>query len=211
MGQKFPLADAIEQFSDSEIWSRFVKAETACRKKGWVYHRFGESVLFLDKPPRGYHVLEARRSQAWAALYNPFISKLQIGTLIATGFLYPAEPPAHEISIPAARWFFLRPLFNSNEAQGGDFRFVGIRVGLYPDTKKPRRGKSEAPFWPEARKVAIAWLVDEGCPAPGDGNQAKLEQLIANWLTGCGHNAAEPTIRRHVSKWIAERREELGV
>jgi hypothetical protein len=82
---------------------------------------------------------------------------------------------------------------------------------LYPDTKKPRRGRMEAPFWPEARKVAIEWLVDEGCPAPRDGNQSRLEQHITDWLTERGHNAAEPTIRRHVTKWIAEQREFLGV
>ena len=82
---------------------------------------------------------------------------------------------------------------------------------LHPDTKKPRRGRTEAPFWPEARKVAIAWLVDEGCPAPSDGNQSRLEQHITDWLMGRGHTASEQTIRRHVAKCIAERREELGV
>jgi hypothetical protein len=80
MKQKFSLADAIEKFSDSEIWSRFVKAETACQKKGWIIHRFGESCIFLSKPPRGYRVLEGRRSEAWDAVYKPFISKLQFCT-----------------------------------------------------------------------------------------------------------------------------------
>jgi hypothetical protein len=32
----------------------------------------------------------------------------------------------------------------------------------------------EKPFWPAARKAVVAWLTDNGYPAPGDGNQAGL-------------------------------------
>jgi hypothetical protein len=80
---------------------------------------------------------------------------------------------------------------------------------LSPGAKKLRRGRTRELFWTEARAVAMAWLIDEGCPAPGDGNQARLERHVADWLSERDHNSSEPTIRRHVAEWIAERRDEL--
>jgi hypothetical protein len=81
-----------------------------------------------------------------------------------------------------------------------------------PHRIKPsqRGGSKPAPFWAEARGVAMEWLTDEGCPAPGDGQQAVLERHIAQWLQDRGHEAGESTIRRHVAEWISERRAELG-
>jgi hypothetical protein len=95
----------------------------------------------------------------------------------------------------------------------GQEAFEHIRNELlnqrYPVTKKPRCGRTRKPFWAEARSVAMAWLEDEGCPDPGDGNQARLEHHVADWLSERDHDSSEATIRRHVANWIAERRDEL--
>jgi hypothetical protein len=66
-------------------------------------------------------------------------------------------------------------------------------------------------FWPEAREVTHTWLTDNGCPAPNDGNQARLERFMSEWIGNQGYEASESAIRRHVSDWIAEYRKELGL
>jgi hypothetical protein len=76
--------------------------------------------------------------------------------------------------------------------------------------KKRRGGRTEASFWAEASRIALRWLDVEGFPAPYDGNQAKFERHIANWLSARGHNASESAIRRHAVKWIAEKKSDLG-
>jgi hypothetical protein len=81
-------------------------------------------------------------------------------------------------------------------------------AALHPP-KVPRRGPRKRRFWAEARAAAMRWLVDEGCPAPGDGRQAILEHHITEWLQQHGHEAGEATIRRHIAEWISERRVEL--
>ena len=68
----------------------------------------------------------------------------------------------------------------------------------------------EKPFWPAARPIAFKWLIENGCPTSGDGNQAILEKLVAKWLEDRGHDASESTLRRHVRQWIEERRAELN-
>jgi hypothetical protein len=83
-------------------------------------------------------------------------------------------------------------------------------AGAVDPHQKARGGSTARPFWAPARHVAMTWLADEGCPAPGDGQQAILEDHIAQWLHDRGHQAGESTIRRHVTQWIAERRRELG-
>jgi hypothetical protein len=77
--------------------------------------------------------------------------------------------------------------------------------------KSARRSSREKPFWGKALEAAFEWLVDEGCPAPGDRRQADLERYISEWLSARGHEAGEASIRRHVADWIAERRAELGI
>jgi hypothetical protein len=72
-------------------------------------------------------------------------------------------------------------------------------------------GKKAAPFWDNAREEAGVWLEEEGCPRPGDGNQAVLEGVIAEWLAKNGYNASESSVRRHVSRWIAEYRKKRGI
>jgi len=68
-------------------------------------------------------------------------------------------------------------------------------------TSKPSRAK---PFWPEARKVALAWLEENGYPEPGDGGQAQLEDEIKKFLESKQWSAAESTVREHVRVWIKE-------
>ena len=79
--------------------------------------------------------------------------------------------------------------------------------GDKPARRPPSREKK---FWPEARAVAFQWLIDNGCPAPADGNQAELERYVIKYLEDHGHQASEPTVRRHVVLWIKERRDELN-
>ena len=77
-------------------------------------------------------------------------------------------------------------------------------------TIRPNRsGGWRDPKWLSAREAAMSWLIDNGCPVSGDGNQAKLERHIASWLEDHGYKAGEASIRRHVAGWIKERREEL--
>jgi hypothetical protein len=73
----------------------------------------------------------------------------------------------------------------------------------------PRTPSRAKPFWPAARGAAFDWLLDDGCPEAGDGNQAKLEEHVTKWLEDHGYEASEATIRRHVVRWIKERRAEL--
>jgi hypothetical protein len=68
----------------------------------------------------------------------------------------------------------------------------------------------EKPFWPAAGGAAFDWLIDNGCPEPGDGNQAKLEERVTNWLEDHGHEASEAAVRRHVVRWIKDRRAKLN-
>lgn len=75
---------------------------------------------------------------------------------------------------------------------------------------KPRPPSREKEFWSAARQIAVEWLVDNGCPIPGDGNQAELERHVTGWLEGHGHEASEAAVRRHVARWINERRAELN-
>jgi hypothetical protein len=83
-------------------------------------------------------------------------------------------------------------------------------INSKPDSPK-RSGGWQNPRWLGAGDAAMQWLVDNGYPTGGDGNQAKLERHIASWLEACGEHVGEATIRRHVVDWIRERRVELGV
>jgi hypothetical protein len=83
-------------------------------------------------------------------------------------------------------------------------------VGAGEPARKSRGGSTSRLFWVEARKVAMDWLADEGCPAPGDGRQAILKDHMARWLSDRGHEAGKSTIRRYVAQWIAGRRAELS-
>jgi hypothetical protein len=79
---------------------------------------------------------------------------------------------------------------------------------LAPDGRSfpPSRLK---PFWSQAEAVALRWLEENGCPQPGDGNQAILETVVADWLAERGHEASESTIRRHVRRCMKRYRESL--
>ena len=60
------------------------------------------------------------------------------------------------------------------------------------------------PFWPQAEAVATRWLEENGCPRRGDGNQAILEKVVADWIDEHGWEAGESTIRRHVRTCIED-------
>jgi hypothetical protein len=79
------------------------------------------------------------------------------------------------------------------------------------DTKaaNKRGGRQPAPFWRDMEKKAEAWLKENGCPAEGDGEQAKLERHIAALLDARHLPTSESQIRRYVSRWIHECRTRL--
>lgn len=78
-----------------------------------------------------------------------------------------------------------------------------LRLTLRPPSREKK-------FWPAARDAAFEWLIENGCPEPGDGNQAELERYMTDWLESRGHEAGEATVRRHVTLWIKEHRSELN-
>jgi hypothetical protein len=75
-----------------------------------------------------------------------------------------------------------------------------------PRSLPPSRLK---PFWPQAEAVAMRWLEENGCPRPGDGNQAILERVVADWVDEHGWEASASAIRRHVRNCISRYRENL--
>jgi hypothetical protein len=66
------------------------------------------------------------------------------------------------------------------------------------------------PFWEEAEAAIMEWLVQEGRPEQGDGNQAKLEKYTVEWLDQRGHEAGIATVRRHVRGCIERRKAQLN-
>jgi hypothetical protein len=92
--------------------------------------------------------------------------------------------------------------------------FPGDRaMSLWPAQGGPpgkRPPSREKPFWPAACAAIFEWLAEEGCPAPGAGNQALLERFMADWLSNHSFEAGESTIRRHVARCIKKHRAELN-
>jgi hypothetical protein len=79
-----------------------------------------------------------------------------------------------------------------------------LRRWLQPAEKqlkqKSRRGRSKAPYWSAAYCEIDNWLEENGCPGPGDGEQAKLEEHVADWLKDrVDSPPSESTIRKAVS------------
>jgi hypothetical protein len=74
---------------------------------------------------------------------------------------------------------------------------------LGQQTNQPSRGSAATtpppsrlkPFWLDADAVIKERLEDEGCPTPGDGNQAKLEKFTEEWLVQRGYEASESAVR----------------
>ena len=64
-------------------------------------------------------------------------------------------------------------------------------------TRRPSRLK---PYWSAAHEKIDGWLMENGCPAAGDGEQSKLETRVSNWLARRGHYPAKSTIRQHVTQ-----------
>jgi hypothetical protein len=84
------------------------------------------------------------------------------------------------------------------------------KTGTRPSVGGRRSGRVAADFWPSAKAEAMRWLQDNGFPAANDGNQAKLERHILDWLGGRGCEASETTVRRHAQKCIACYRAQIG-
>jgi hypothetical protein len=76
--------------------------------------------------------------------------------------------------------------------------------------KQVRQSRGPRRFWREGDQEIDRWLDENGCPARNDGNQARLESDIANWLQSDGHVSGEATIRRHVQKGIKRYRDKVG-
>jgi hypothetical protein len=97
------------------------------------------------------------------------------------------------------------------ELAWGEFRDDLIRrelpAGVTPNDRRSgghHKGRIPKPIWKAAEIEAKQWLDDNGCPEPGDGEQAKLERHIADWLALRGHHPAESTVRLHVGVWIGK-------
>jgi hypothetical protein len=123
--------------------------------------------------------------------------------------------------IPPERWlsisFSLKDgmHFSDKVHSAGLPRGVNVEVQFSRDDVqrellRPVAARPPQPFWDDARQIALTWLDDNGFPQPGDGGQAKLERHITDWLFNRGHNPAESTIRKYVSRWIQEHKKGLG-
>jgi hypothetical protein len=84
------------------------------------------------------------------------------------------------------------------------------RAAVKPGRKRVQQSRGSRPFWREGNKEIDRWLEENGCPERGDGNQARLEKHIADWLQNGGHEAGEATIRRHVQDGIERHRAKVG-
>jgi hypothetical protein len=83
-----------------------------------------------------------------------------------------------------------------------------LPAGATPDDEEPstnrRKGRIPKPVWKAAQAEATNWLNDNGFPAPGDGDQAKLEKHITDWLGDRNQHCAASTVRAHVVQWIKD-------
>ncbi len=90
--------------------------------------------------------------------------------------------------------------------------FRNVSTSAARQAKKPRGSEPSvanpsrlAPYLAKARKVAFDWLEYNGAPEwGGDGEQAKLETHISEWLVNNGSPKAESTVRQYVRRWIDE-------
>jgi hypothetical protein len=75
------------------------------------------------------------------------------------------------------------------------------------------RGRPEAPHWALVYDQVIdPWLEENGCPVTGDGEQAKLEKFVADYLDSrmVEGGPSESTIRLHVVKRMAKKKKADG-
>jgi hypothetical protein len=79
-----------------------------------------------------------------------------------------------------------------------------IKAGSPPQRK---RGAQPRHFWPLVKKYVFDQLDHHGLPRPDDSdwsNQAAVEKVAADFLSGKGWLAEESTIRLHVKEFIEE-------
>jgi hypothetical protein len=128
------LRDAVERFSP-EKWETYAAAAAAAGRTRTRYFFVGDEPIAGRDAYRqavaGNRLVDARE-QAERALYDDFLSRLQSGELIASGYRVPIDPATGRRAIPTDLWTVLRPNFRNSSARGGGCQFVGIVVSRRP-------------------------------------------------------------------------------
>jgi hypothetical protein len=117
-------------------------------------------------------------------------------------FVYRADEPA-ELDLTLCV-IDAGPVLELARRRGDGGRYIRELLARH---RPPSREKS---FLPDALRTARDWLIENGCPAPRDGNQAKLEQHVTAWLEDHGYDVSVSTVRRWVTRSIRERHAELA-
>lgn len=92
-----------------------------------------------------------------------------------------------------------------------NFADLQWQIGRQLDRPTHHLGRPPAAFWSDAHKLIDDWLDENGFPQPGDGNQAKLETAVQDYLSAhFDEHPSESTIRAHVKERIAEYKLKLG-
>ena len=175
--------------SRTDAWKQFCQMAAWSRK--WLW-----SVVWADRrpPPKS---LKLPITQPWDNV-GPFggwdDAKLEDDDSVRF-----AKSRARRITI--VPWQNFRAMWKAGQLRG---------VPLESPARGSRPPSREKPFWPDAHRAIFEWLIDQGCPEPGDGGQANIERFTAGWLEARGHKAGETTIRRHVARCITKRRAELN-
>jgi hypothetical protein len=128
------LRDAVERFSP-EKWETYAAAAAAAGRTRTRYFFVGDEPIAGRDAYRqavaGNRLVDARE-QAERALYDDFLSRLQSGELIASGYRVPIDPAIGRQVIPADLWTVLRPNVPNSSARGGGCQFVSVLVSRRP-------------------------------------------------------------------------------
>ena len=130
------LREAVERFSDPEKWQTHAVAAAAAagRSRTGFFFVGGEPIAgwdAYDRAEAGNRLIDASE-RAWHALYADFLSRLQSGELIASGYRVPVDPAIGRQVIPTDLWTVLRPNVRNSSARGGGCQFVAILVSRRP-------------------------------------------------------------------------------
>ena len=143
------LADAIEFWSDSELWRNFERLRQQTKGKGIV-----TSSKYLTAPldsrataADSDNRLIAERDGIHHQLIRQFMARLSSGDLAATGIEYPLKLDSKPIPIGSELWRHLRPNFTDSSAEGNGLKLIDIRVtkgiaGNLPQAPEDRGGRA---------------------------------------------------------------------
>jgi hypothetical protein len=151
------LANAVERFSDTEAWRRFIEVENECIKNRWILEHLGaeQSKLSFDRDdPKDVAHLDGleKRSAAWKPIEAAFLKKLQSGEIIARAYAQPVRPDSTRIEIKSDMWGgVLRPFFVNGSAIANDFRLEGVQVRARNESAEGATGLEIENAAPEAR------------------------------------------------------------